>query len=314
MSNVAGRDLREGGRWTGLQRAKNDAIYVAAATSLALAVRLPAPWLRTLGRSLGRLAHVAAPALRRLARANVARAFPDLGDADRDALVSRAYVRLGEHLGEAVASLAPSRAAAPLALAEGAREALDEALAEGRGVLFASAHLGPWERVAETLTAAGLPFTAVAREAYDPRLDAIYARLRAGRGVRTIYRGRAGAAAAMLRTLRSGGILGIPMDLASRVPSVEVPFLGVPAPTPVGPARLALRVGAAVVVGTAAPGPDGPVLVAARIPTRDLAGRGKDEAAAHELTARLAAARYDPIRAMPAAWPWMHPRWGSRPV
>lgn len=308
----APRDLREGGRWTPLQRAKNDVLYVAATTSLALAVRLPAPWLHALGRTVGVVAHAVAPGLRRLARANVARAYPGLEPGARDALVARAYARLGEHLGEAVASLAPSRPAAPLAFAEGARETLEEAIAEGRGVVFASAHLGPWERVAETLTAAGLPFTAVAREAYDPRLDAIYARLRAARGVRTIYRGRPGAAAAMLRTLRGRGVLGIPMDLASRVPSVDVPFLGVPARTPVGPARLALRVGAAVVVGTAAPGPGGRlVLVAERIPTGDLAGRPRDQAAARELTARLSAALSERIRAMPDAWPWMHPRWGD---
>ena len=123
--------------------------------------------------------------------------------------------------------------------------------------MFASAHLGPWERVAASLAMAGVPLTVVAREPYDPRLGRIYDRVRASRGVRTVYRGATGAGIALVRVLKRGGVLGVPMDLASRVASIEVPFLGVPAQTPVGPARLALLTGAVVVVGTAAKAPDG---------------------------------------------------------
>ena len=72
----------------------------------------------------------------------------------------------------------------PLPFARGALDTLRDALAEGRGMVFSSAHLGPWERVAASLVAAGLPLTAVAREAYDPRLTSIYDRLRGGRGSR----------------------------------------------------------------------------------------------------------------------------------
>lgn len=311
MSAASRADRREGGRWTPLQRAKNDLVHVAVRVVLGLAVRLPTPWLRVLGRAIGRAAHVLAPRLRALAERNAARALPGV---ETRALVERAYVRLGELLGETVATLDPRRPAPPLPFARGARETLDEALAEGHGVLLASAHLGPWERVATTLAGAGLPFTAVAREAYDPRLDAVYERLRAARGVRVVYRGRPGAPAALLRVLRGGGILGIPMDLASRVPSVVVPFLGVPAATPVGPAKLALRTRAAVVVGTAAE-EDGRLVVAiTRVPTGDLVGppsSPRSDDAARELTARINEALSARIRAMPEMWPWMHARFAS---
>jgi KDO2-lipid IV(A) lauroyltransferase len=291
---------------------KNDALFVSAMAALAVTVRLPDAWLRSAGRFLGASAHALAPGLRRTAEENVARAFPELDARARAALVRRVYVRLGEQLGEAVASLDPVRQVAPLPFAPGARAVLDDALGEGRGVVFASAHLGPWERVAKTLVDAGFPFTAVAREAYDPRLDAVYTRLRTGRGVRTIYRGRPGAPAALLRVLRAGGLLGIPMDLASRVPSVDVPFLGVLAPTPVGPAKLALRTGAAVVVGAAALDDGRLVVDVTPVRTADLTGRGvsrqaRDDAA-RLLTARINDALSARIRAMPEAWPWMHAR------
>jgi KDO2-lipid IV(A) lauroyltransferase len=303
-------DRREGGRWTLPQRAKNDALWILVTVAVATLGRLPTPALRALGAALGRLAYLLLPGARRTAEHNVARAFPGLGRAEQRRLVARAYRTLGGYLGDAVALLDPRRASPPLPFAEGARETLDAALAEGRGVVLASGHLGPWERVAATLVARGVPFVAVAREAYDPRLTPLYERLRGGRGVPTIYRGSPGAAAGLLRALRRGRVLGVPMDLASRVPSVEAPFLGALAPTPVGPARLALRTGAAVVVGVPTPSPSGRSLELAitRIESRALTATLEGE---RLLTTRINDVLSDRIRAMPEGWVWMHPRWGS---
>lgn len=311
-------DLRHGGEWTPAQRLKNDAIFFLASAAIATLGRLPPRALRFAGVALGRVAHALIRPARRLAEDNVALAFPELDPRARRALVARSFRTLGGYLGEAVAMLDPRRPVEPLPFAEGAREALDAAVAERRGVLFASAHLGPWERVAATLVASEVPFTAVAREAYDPRLTRLYDRLRGARGLATIYRGAPGAGASLLRTLRRGYVLGIPMDLASRVPSIEVPFLGHDARTPVGPARLALRTGAAVVVGVPAPrpvpsegtslqgSPSALELSVSRIATSDLDASEDGE---RILTTRINDALSARIRALPEAWVWMHPRW-----
>jgi KDO2-lipid IV(A) lauroyltransferase len=308
----AARDLREGGFWTPRQRVKNDLLYLVACGGLAVASLLPLRALRFLGRALGRAAHRALGSERRRALANVGRAFPALPGPDRAALVHRSFITLGDALGDGVALLR-RRGGPPIPLAPGSREVLDRAIGEGRGVIFASAHLGPWERVAASLVAAGLPFATVARESYDPRFTRLYERLRGRRGVQVIWRSRAGAGARILRTLRAGGVLGMPMDLRSRVPSCPAPFLGHDAETPVGPARIALRARAAVVVGTVAPdaegcgGPGGRglVITATRIPTEDLPARGGAEA----LTARINDELSARIRALPDAWVWMHQRW-----
>jgi Kdo2-lipid IVA lauroyltransferase/acyltransferase len=302
-------DLREGGRWSPAQRVKNGVLFALATVVLAIAERLPRRVLVGTGRVLGELARLLVPSARRIAERNVAQAFPDLTETAQRAIVRRAFRNLGEHLGEVVSMLDPNEPLAPLAFAPGARELLDEAAQEGRGIVFASAHLGPWERVAATLIAAGVPMTVIAREPYDPRLRPIYERLRGGRGVRVVWRGAAGAATALLRTLRRGEVLGIPMDLASRVPSVDAPFLGTRAPTPVGPARLALRTGAAVVVGTAGPAVGGGLVVQiTRIPTGDLPN---GEAGERELTTRINDELSARIRALPDRWVWLHPRWPS---
>lgn len=309
MSAVARPDLREGGQWSLAQRAKNDALWWLTRGAVATLGLLSPRGLRGAGIALGAVAHRLLPGTRRLAERNVARALPELDAAARRALVSRSYRTLGGYLGDAIALLDARRPSIVLPYAEGARAVLDEALAEGHGVVFASGHLGPWESVAATLVASGIDFTAVAREPYDPRLGALYDRLRGGRGVRAIYRGAPGAPTRLVRTLRRGGVLGIPMDLASRVPSIEVPFLGHLARTPVGPARLALRVRAAVVVGVPAPSPRAGALelAVARIATGDLDTSPEGELA---LTTRINDALSQRIRALPEAWVWMHPRWG----
>jgi KDO2-lipid IV(A) lauroyltransferase len=301
------RDVREGGRWTVVQSLKNDALVALVRLAL-LAIRpLPAWALRALGRCLGVAAYVLVGRARRTALENLASVFPDWTPGARARAARRCFRGMGEHLGEASASLSTPERVELLPFAPGSLETLREALAEGRGVVFASAHLGPWERVAATLASAGLPFVTVAREAYDPRLTDLYDRLRRPRGVEAIYRGVPGAGARMLRALRRGGLLGVPMDLRTRAPSLLAPFLGRQALTPSGPARLALRTGAAAVVGTAAPDETGRLVVSVtRIPT---AGLSADTAGVRTLTHQLNDELSRRIRALPEGWVWMHERW-----
>jgi KDO2-lipid IV(A) lauroyltransferase len=305
----AARDLRTGGEWTRLQRAKNDLIYGLAMLALAASRAVPLRALRALGRGVGVAAHALAVKARRTALANVALVFPGADEAARRALVRRSFLTMGELLADAVALL-HARSGPLLELAPEALAVIDEARREGRGVLFASAHLGPWERVAASLVAAGVPLTTIARESYDPRFTRVYERLRGRRGVRVVWRSAArsmAATAGIVRTLRAGGVLGVPMDLRSRVPSCMAAFLGHPAPTPVGPARIALRTGAAVVVGTVAPGGDSLVITATRIPTSDL--DFQCDGAELDLTSRINGELSRRILALPHAWVWMHERW-----
>jgi len=309
----AAPEARSNATWTSLQRAKNDALWLLASTAMGAVRPMPLPVLRALGRALGVAAHALCTAARRTALANVAMVFPQLDPAQRRAFVRRCFSTLGELLGETVALFHRRSAPTPLPVCREALELLGQARRQGRGVVFASAHLGPWERVAASLVASGVPLVTVARESYDPRFSRWYDKLRTAHGVRVVWRSSPGAAAGVLRVLRAGGVLGLPMDLRTRAPSCEAPFLGHRAPTPVGPARLALRTGALVVVGTAAPstGADGGARVTAtRIVTHDLPRAGDDLAsAAVELTARINAELSRRILDLPHAWPWMHERW-----
>jgi KDO2-lipid IV(A) lauroyltransferase len=320
---VVRADLREGGRWTLVQRAKNDALWALASVILRALRPWSLPALRALGRVLGETAFVFVRSARRTATGNLACAMPDADPRVRRALARRCFATLGESLADTVALLAGRDPPKALVLTDEARATLERARAEGRGVLFASAHLGPWENVAASLVAGGFPLVTLARESYDPRFSVLYDRLRRRTGVAVIWRADRRSAFAILRTLRRGGVLGVPMDLRSRVPSIAAPFLGRPAETAVGPARIALRSGAAVVVGTAAPAggaggteanamaPRGSalatlVVTATRVETADLSA---DEIGVAALTARINDELSRRILALPHAWVWMHPRW-----
>jgi KDO2-lipid IV(A) lauroyltransferase len=307
------QDLRSGGRWAPGQRAKNDALWLLASLALGACRPLPARVLRWVGRRLGVAAWVVARGARRTALANLARVFPSLPEDEREALVLRCFATLGEALGETVAMLG-RRPVAMLDVDGPTRQVFQRALAEGRGVVFASAHLGPWERVAASLAAAGVPLVVLARESYDPRFTRLYARLRETYGLEVIWRGQAGAAARILRALRRNRVLGVPMDLRSRVASCDAPFLGHEAPTAIGPARLALRTGAQVIVGSAIPDGDGPPgnvrVTATPVPT---AGLLADMGGAQELTCRMNREISRRILAFPHGWVWMHERWAVPP-
>jgi Kdo2-lipid IVA lauroyltransferase/acyltransferase len=301
MNVASSRDLREGGSWSLAQHAKNDVIWAIATAALFAARRATRGELVRFGRALGALVHAAFWPLRATARKNVRVAFPNASPDEIARIARAAFANLGENLGHAVASLDEPPPVLPFD--EASRAVLRAALAEGRGVVLPSAHLGPWERLASTLVATGFPLTAIVRESYDPRFDRVVDAARARGGLLTIPRGAPGAAARVVRTLRSGRVLGIPMDLRTRAASVTVPLLGAPAPTPVGPARIALRTGAPVVVCTVEPSRGELGVTCTRL---DAKGKSPEE-----LTARINEELGRRIRLAPEHWLWMHDRFTS---
>jgi len=288
--------------WSRTQRVKNDAIYIVVWIALLIARVLPRSALIACGRALGVVAWVFARRTRQLALENMRRA---LGDTR---LGRRAFVELGALLGDTIALL---RANEPvrLSFAPGARDVLSRAESAGRGVVLITAHLGPWERLAAALVAEGFPLTTPVRASYDPRLEAlVHAPLRRNRGVHAIDRDAPGTPRALVRTLRAGEVAGFLIDLNTRVASVRVPFFGVDAWTPSGPARLALRTGAPVVAAFATR--SGIVVEEVRAASDPMTSVTDEDVI--ELTRSMTEHVERAIAREPDRWIWMHDRWGAR--
>jgi KDO2-lipid IV(A) lauroyltransferase len=184
------------------------------------------------------------------------------------------------------------------------KQALDDALACGRGAIFVTGHIGNWELMAATLAQWGYPIHTVAKPSYDSRFTVLISKARAAFGVRAILRGDKGSASAMLRALRKNAVLGFLIDQDTDVPSVFAPFFGRPAKTPSAPAELALRTGAELVTGTI-------YRSATRGSHRIEISRVDAAATVEETTALFNQALEMRIRKHPLEWIWFHRRWKS---
>ncbi|MBI2895712.1 MAG: lysophospholipid acyltransferase family protein [Deltaproteobacteria bacterium] len=294
-------------RWTVGQRLKNDAIYRVIRATLAVARRLPLPLAGALGALAGRLGAWIARSESRRAEEACARSL-GLGQPEARALARAAFASLGRSALELCSALdRPDALLGRVSFSPEDRARLDAALAERRGVVFVTAHLGSWELMAWALASMGYPIHTIAAPSYDPRLTRLLRRLRRERGVRSIWRSAPSAARRTLSVLRSGEILGALIDQSTRVPSVDVDFFGRPAPTPSGAAALALRTGAEVVAGFLTRRADRYDL---RIRRLAVTRRGRDDVTAN--TARMTRAIEEAIRGAPDQWVWMHRRWERR--
>ncbi len=289
------RDLRMGGRWTRSQQLKNACIRLIVRALVAIADRLPERWLCALGAAAGHVAYVLLGRARRTALANLA-ASTLARDSARIARAS--FVQAGRNLARCLlARRAGFRASERVTLAEGAEQTLREALAEGRGALFISAHLGPFEWVASAIAERGHAASVIVRESYDPALDPLVDAHRLMRGPEVIHRGRPRAALRALSALRSGRLLGLLPDLGGRVPTTPAHFIVGPTLVPSGPARLAHATSAPILVGTLEPASKSAYLL--RI-ERIEAGDGEPET-----TQRVMDALARAIERCPDEWLWM---------
>lgn len=293
------------------KRLKRFVRYVLVRVAAGAASVFPVRWMSGLGALLGRLGFVVATGERRKALRHLELAFPERTLEERRRIARDSFVHLARCVAELVCvKQIDAELERWIELPADARGLLEATLARGKGVVFVSGHIGNWEFTARGISARGYPCATIAREASDPRTTAFIERLRASGQLTTIWRGQPGAAKAMLRQLRSGGILGLLIDQDTKVQSVFVPFFGHPASTPRAAADLALRTGAALVVGTCPRvGPDRYRITLDEVPVPAV----HDEAAVVGLTAALTTKLEDAIRRHPEQWVWMHERWKRRP-
>lgn len=282
--------------------------YVAFRTLLRV---LPLSLADALGRGLGRLYRFVDRRRRRLVARNLALAFPEKTAAEREAISREVFA----HFGAIAADLVRSEAAPVEALlarveVEGLEHAR-AAAASGRGVFFATPHLGNWEWANLVTGANGLPVTIVARPLDNPLLDVRLTALRERTGGHVVS--KRDAARTILRALRSGAVVGILGDQRARPPdAVLAPFFGRPAWTTTAIARLADRTGALIL----------PVVCLRVGPGRyrltysepiDPAALPVEEREVSRLTARVTALIESQVRAAPGQWLWLHDRWKDAP-
>lgn len=280
---------------------------------------LPIATGRACGRALARLAMLVRPRERATAAANLAWAMPELDDRQRAQLLRASADAAGRNLFDTLVAgrlLDGPPTVTDLPDAEG-RGLVDLIVAEraaGRPVLVLSGHLGCWELhgawLGRALAARGSgPLHVVTGTVRNPAVDRWLSRRRGSFGLSLLR--REDGAGPLLACLRAGGVAAILVDQNTAVDSVPAPFFGRPAPTPTGPARLAVGLQATVVVTAMARSADGRGHEVWHAPPWRADGAGSRQeavAACLQWTNSHLEAR---IRRNPAEWVWYHRRWNT---
>ncbi len=182
------------------------------------------------------------------ARANAALLFPALGSRthgrlarDAGAAYARFVIEYLRHLGIAPETLARRVRFDP-------HPGIVDALADGRGLVACTAHVGNWELGALALTCLGRPVTVVARPQFLPSWRPAVREAKESAGIRVIA--PEGATPILTRALEEGGIVGLLVDGDGYSRGRPARLAGQGVALPFGPARLAAATGAVLAGGT----------------------------------------------------------------
>jgi KDO2-lipid IV(A) lauroyltransferase len=187
----------------------------------------------------------------------------------------------------------------------------DSLLAEGKGLIAITAHIGNWELLAGAFGLMGFRGAVIARKIYYEPYNRWIVGLRQSIGVPTIY--REGASREILKVLGRGEIIGmLPDQDIDSLRGVFVNFFGRPAYTPVAPVRLALQFGTPILPNFLIRQKDGRYKVILGEVIRTTPGDRSEEAVTLA-TAKWMRSFEEVIRQYPDQWGWMHDRWKTQP-
>jgi lauroyl/myristoyl acyltransferase len=209
-----------------------------------LVERLPRPWAYALAVMAARFAWWFSPLARPRLEYNLSIACPELSD-DPKALRRTSWLNFRNHA-KAYADLMqlPSErveAMRPRLNVEG-WEYLEEARGVGKGVLVVSCHMGSYEEVAAIWSATLAPVSFFAEELEPRALFEWYRDTRARLGISVLTLDHGGIRK-VLEALREQEMVITAIDRDIAGTGYVMPFFGRPAPIPLGPAAIALRLG-----------------------------------------------------------------------
>jgi KDO2-lipid IV(A) lauroyltransferase len=255
-------------------------------------------WLaRTLGPKI--------PVTRRAQKA-MARAFPEMSEAERNDYIRAMWDNLGRTFAE-YAHLEKIWAVKPGARIEivNVEHALG-AIAKGKGGLFVSGHCANWEVMPRCIGDIGQKGTIVYRPPNNPHVDAwISERRRIG--LPTLAAKGGDGVRAILKTLKENAFIAMLIDQKAN-DGISVPLFGREAMTsPTAPA-LSLKYGAPIVPVWCERLPDQHFRVTV-YPVIEAPNTGDQEKDIFELALALNQFLEARIRENPANWLWLHSRW-----
>ena len=255
--------------------------------------------LRTLGPKTG---------THRTVTRNLRIAFPDMPEAEREALAVAAWEQTGRTFAET--PLLDRITVESGRLEVVGLERLHAIRDSGRSVVFVSGHLANFETMASVILAAGVPCQITYRAANNPYVDAQIRRARARYGVKLFAPKGGEGARELLQGMQRGESVALMNDQKfSEGP--EVTFFGQPVNAAPGPSRLALRYGTVLQPMSVVRLPGVRFRVTAHEPI-EIPRTGDRQADIAWGVQAVTSFVEDRVREAPVDWFWVHRRWPDR--
>lgn len=284
-----------------MKRLKQRLEYFGARLIWGLFGLLPLDTASALG---GWLARSVGPWLRadRIARRNLARAFPDKSKAEIEAILRGMWDNIGRVAGEFPHLEQMSTERVELI----GEEYINLLRDDGQAGIFISGHVGNWELNGAVAVARGLPLHLVYRAANNPWVEDLYRKGRKNAAVALIQKGSEGARQALI-VLKKGGHLGMLVDQKMN-DGVPIPFFGRDAMTAPAMAQFATKFKCPLVPARVERlnGANFRITV---YPPMEFPHTGDPHDDNRQLLIRINAQLEEWVRERPDQWLWVHRRW-----
>ena len=275
-----------------------------------VACHTPRPVLLALGWVLGNLYYLIIAKMRRRA---VAHMMPALGidEAVAKKLVRASFINMARNFLDILAMPMLNERNFRDYIEIDHLERMQEALAEGHGVVVLTGHIGCWEWLSAAFTLNGMPVSAIAKPQPNIQYTRVLDDLRATIHVEIFSRGTSELITAA-RALKRGKLLGFLADQDGGPGGAFIEFLGRTASTPLGPAVFSRKFRSPVVPAFILRQPNGKHKVIVGEIMR-CPNTGDSDRDLHEFTVQMTAIVERIIRENPTQWIWFQKRWNTSP-
>lgn len=259
----------------------------------------------TVSRLGGRLLRLIGPMTSKqsIIERNLSIAFPDLSEADRNALINTHWDNIGRTFAEFPLTdrIKPFSPDSRVTI-----EGLDIFKANAPAIIV-TGHFANWEVMATVLTQSGLPVRITYRKINNPLIDQRVRAQREAYGTKfLVQKSTHRGGRELLEALRSGESVALLNDQKFDT-GLSVPFFGTPAMTATGAVRLALKTDRPLLpMSVTREGPRFHVRFFEPINLSRSGDRERDVGAGVQQVNDFIEAR---VREAPAQWFWVHRRW-----
>lgn len=241
------------------------------------------------------------------ARANLAAAYPEKTQAEREAIIVEMWDNLGRTIAEyAHLSKFSIHGMGARLTVTGTKDA-EAAIESGKGVIFVSGHFANWEMMPATAEQLGYECGGVYRPLNNPYVDRWLVRQRMTYGPKEQIAKGARGTRRIFTLLRAGKCILVLADQKTNE-GLPAPFFGRDAMTTPTPAALALKLGA-VILPASNERLGGAHFRMKIYPAIEFRPSGDHDRDIHDLTIKITQAIERLVRERPSQWLWIHRRW-----